>query len=1241
MREKLFSMLMVFVVLSLVLSAVSVVAPSSEPASAQTGGLNSWVRHDLPTTLHWQMAPNTDIWDLTSADDGTLFALVEDTSGADDIISGGVPLWDGLRWAVFPAWSDVALFKSTDGGYTWTLVWHVPASDSGAPVAVVPQPGYVDGDAANDAVFVATGTRRLPTVGASGTWVGGQRLGDVYRSLDGGSTFTRVTPRCPAVDVLWPAVNPGGTLYCMDVAESRHVPGEFVVVVGVVGSGDPGAIFTNGNGEGVYTWNEDGDRDWKDLQIANALPPAPFPGTLPAGNGLHVVQVKFSPNYTEDGQIVAVANDGLGFAGAPMGIYVCFYDELDGTWGGDVNSPTNVRVGSTNSRARVVSIAMGDDHTKVDNCYVFVVIGNSGSPGPLNIYDDVWRIQGLATVSGPSTATAMGLGPAGGGPAVNLNDIIVQGPAASGAVYVGCEFPGSTGPGTGQAQVYKGIQATLWPAWTPAFKPPSGAWPTFITDMSGTLMAAGGGDGFTYGGVHRCAAGCTTDCPSGRMVFNGVGLLDDIAVSEDIPGYVNNNQPLVSGTSWCLAEAGAEEVSPTYETDKLMYVSTFSYWDADGPTGPQPMAYLSLWRWTDGIHWERIMKEYVTLPTSLSAGPNNDQFRGMTAITNLGLSNFASTWTWWPRVSRIFSEDPYVFLLGGRGDSGSPAYQQMLWYSPDKGDTWIAATQMPFMAGGVGLTEMGWWVHDNNTVFLSDYNGWIYRTTDRGASWTEGARTSPGQDIDCIITSPNYDNDHIVIVGALSWGQDRQNEVWISQDGAVQDFENIGAEINTNPTWLLGLVPSATMVTFDKDWGNNHMIYATACGPLDRWELVGTGSKELTRIDYTDVGVYRTVVNLNEPSASTWEQVWDADDFNAAAPPPQPLPNMLPGQDIFRRVIVSDVQVGSEGSLYVPFTVLDYSYNMFMVKPPSPRAGGRFTAGGVLRCLEPTQAVTEWNVIDQGLGEWDGLWLNRAAAGDSNTLVSLAWDWQEWRWKLAIYDDTLCTQSDPAEPMGGDTAVGILAGNNRVSVVLNWGQLDADVYAWQIDDDCGFVAPMVREGVTSEDLVTVTDLNPDVKYCWRVRALEPALSRWSDAQSFTTIAGTELVAPKLVSPKGGATILDTNPAFQWSAIGWADRYQLQVASDSGFGSSAIVVDEALGNTQGYQSPVDLANGTYYWRVKAMSDISQTSWSSTGIFTVASELPGTGTEPWVWGLIVLGVILLLLIIWLIVRTRTTA
>ena len=67
---------------------------------------------------------DTYTWNSIIADDGTRFALVEDTTGAIDI-SGGAIVWDGYKWAVYPAYSDIALFKSTNAGYTWSLMWHI------------------------------------------------------------------------------------------------------------------------------------------------------------------------------------------------------------------------------------------------------------------------------------------------------------------------------------------------------------------------------------------------------------------------------------------------------------------------------------------------------------------------------------------------------------------------------------------------------------------------------------------------------------------------------------------------------------------------------------------------------------------------------------------------------------------------------------------------------------------------------------------------------------------------------------------------------------------------------------------------------------------------------------------------------------------------------------------------------------------------------------------------------------
>jgi len=162
MKGKLTKAMMVAMMLVTVLGlATSVMTVSTTTVSA---AVDQWSRMDLPTTQNYQMLPASDIWDLTAAADGTLFALVEDTTtdgniSHRDVADGGAMKWDGLRWAVHPSYSDIAVFKSTDGGYNWALTYHVPATETGAPVAIVPQPGYSDTDSANDTVFLAMGSR--------------------------------------------------------------------------------------------------------------------------------------------------------------------------------------------------------------------------------------------------------------------------------------------------------------------------------------------------------------------------------------------------------------------------------------------------------------------------------------------------------------------------------------------------------------------------------------------------------------------------------------------------------------------------------------------------------------------------------------------------------------------------------------------------------------------------------------------------------------------------------------------------------------------------------------------------------------------------------------------------------------------------------------------------------------------------------------------------------------------------
>jgi len=662
---------------------------------------------------------------------------------------------------------------------------------------------------------------------------------------------------------------------------------------------------------------------------------------------------------------------------------------------------------------------------------------------------------------------------------------------------------------------------------------------------------------------------------------------------------------------------------------------------------------LSLWRLTDGC-WERIMYENISLP-------DNSVFWGKYMLLEAGKDTFVYDWTWWPRVVPQFSADQNMFLLGGTNNWSRTAFNEMIWTSPDKGNDWKKLPQMPigaynYSAGSIGLVESGWWVQDNNTLFMGDDRGWIYTTKNRGASWTEGVLTGFGLEIDMIRTSPIFSftgaagTDQCLIAGTYDQAG-FTDEVWISQDGAtVKDLENIGDEIYSSPGWtdVSSIDMGGTVCNFDKNWATNHIVYAASGGWLDRWQMVGVGaggSIDLNRIDYTDASVSRTIVDLLDPSASTWKDLWIADDYSSIAPAPQPLDAMVVGDSLYRSVTPSMLSIGPDGTVYVTFSIWDSSYNNNGTSSwwgpgdnPSPNGGGRYTMGGLLRCLDGTATDAEFEVCKDGRGTWDGLWLNRAVPGSTH-LISLTFDWKEWRFKLAFWEDTFSGAGPAASgPADGATGVGSIMADTSISAPVSWQtQTGATLYEWQVSEDAAFTSP--KTGTTSGTAATVPGLQAQTTYFWRVRAIEPMLGKWSTVQQFTTVPGGDSGAPAAGTPEDGSTITDNTPLFTWDKIASATNYEIQVATDPGFGAADIVIDESLGDVSAYEADKELVNGTYYWQVRGVNPATDTEspWSF-GSFTLDTGAEGTGTPVWVWVLIIVGIVLAIIVIVLILRTR---
>ncbi len=96
-------------------------------------------------------------------------------------------------------------------------------------------------------------------------------------------------------------------------------------------------------------------------------------------------------------------------------------------------------------------------------------------------------------------------------------------------------------------------------------------------------------------------------------------------------------------------------------------------------------------------------------------------------------------------------------------------------------------------------------------------------------------------------------------------------------------------------------------------------------------------------------------------------------------------------------------------------------------------------------------------------------------------------------------------------------------------------------------------------------------------------------------------AGAGPAGPTLVGPADGAAV-ETLPVFAWQAVANADRYELELSADPGFNSAIATVSTR--NTRATLKTA-IANGTYYWRVRAVTAAGALgSWSASRVVEMA-------------------------------------
>ncbi len=132
--------------------------------------------------------------------------------------------------------------------------------------------------------------------------------------------------------------------------------------------------------------------------------------------------------------------------------------------------------------------------------------------------------------------------------------------------------------------------------------------------------------------------------------------------------------------------------------------------------------------------------------------------------------------------------------------------------------------------------------------------------------------------------------------------------------------------------------------------------------------------------------------------------------------------------------------------------------------------------------------------------------------------------------------------------------------------------------------------------VTGTDYTPVTALTNLQMHYWRVRALnsDGQAGAWSEAHSLRTTFGVTING---LSPADGFNTTDTTPAFGWTTVNEADRYQIQIADSESELDGSPAVDVTGTN---YTPGSSLKNlQTHYWRVRALNGDGQAGvWSET-------------------------------------------
>ena len=274
--------------------------------------------------------------------------------------------------------------------------------------------------------------------------------------------------------------------------------------------------------------------------------------------------------------------------------------------------------------------------------------------------------------------------------------------------------------------------------------------------------------------------------------------------------------------------------------------------------------------------------------------------------------------------------------------------------------------------------------------------------------------------------------------------------------------------------------------------------------------------------------------------------------------------------------------------------------------------GGQFTIAGVNanRIVRYDILNDSWHALGSGVN--GTVWALAASGNDLFVGGAFSQAGGKGALNLARWTGIMTEPGDVLLVSPADEAEDV-----SVTPTFSWSAAErAETYELQVSTKSTFGTTVIDVAELTD--LDVTDLNDPsytvstaldnaTEYFWRVRAVNAGGDGdWSETRSFTTIVAVpDQVA--LTSPDDEAEDVSVTPTFSWSAAERAETYELQVSTESTFGSTVIDVAELTDLDQSIRSTLDNAT-EYFWRVRAVNAGGAGDWSETRSFTTIVNLP---------------------------------